>query len=390
MISGVIRMECANEQLFCVLRKVFLGTSETTEISVTDEALDALFKLAKKHDIAHIIALGLKDILPADYDAFPIERMIFTAAYRYEQMNYDYIRLCEVLEALEVPFIPLKGAVMRQYYPEPWMRNSCDIDILINEKDLERTVSKLVKDCGYTYAGKCTHDVSLFTPKHYHIELHYDLIEECWANQASDVLRSVWDTTVPRENKRYWREMPDEMFYFYHISHMAKHVIRGGCGIRPFIDLWLLDRVDGIDKAKRDDLLKRGGLWGFATAVRKLSKIWIEGALKDRVSEQLENYILYGGVYGNVKNRIRVRQEKKGRGLKYVFSRIIIPYDDIKIRYSVLKKHRWLTPFMQIRRWFELIFFGRLRRVTKELRYERNMSDTEGADIQMILENIGL
>ena len=386
----MIRMDSANEQLFCVLRKVFLGTSETNEISVTDEALDALFKLAKKHDIAHIIALGLKGVLPANHDTFPVERMIFTAVYRYEQMNYDYIRLCETLEELEVPFIPLKGAVMRQYYPEPWMRTSCDIDILINEKDLERTVSKLVKDCGYTYTGKCSHDVSLYTPNHHHIELHYDLIEEGVANQASNVLKSVWDTAVPHENKRYWRKMPDEMFYFYHISHMAKHVIRGGCGIRPFIDLWLLDRVDGIDEARRDDLLKRGGLWGFATAVRKLSKIWIEGALKDGISEQLENYILHGGVYGNIENRIKIRQQKMGKGLKFVFSRIIISYDCIKTYYPILRKHRWLTPFMQVRRWCDLIYYGHLRRVIKELRYESNMPKTEDTDIRIFLDNIGL
>lgn len=390
MFFGVLTMDSVNEQLFCVLRKVFLGTTKTNEISVTDEALDALFKLAKKHDIAHIIALGLKDVLPAKQDTFPVERMIFQAVYRYEQMNYDYIRLCETLEELEVPFIPLKGAVMRQFYPEPWMRTSCDIDILINQDDLERTVSKLVEECGYTYTGKCSHDVSLFTPNRHHIELHYDLIEDFVSTQASGVLKSVWNTTVPHENKRYWREMPDEMFYFYHISHMAKHVVTGGCGIRPLIDLWLLDRMDGADYLKRDDLLRQGNLWNFAAAARKLSKVWMEGAEKDEISAQLENYILYGGVYGNIENRIKVRQQKKGRGLKYVFSRIIIPYSDIKLFYPILQKHRWLTPFMQVRRWCKLIFCGHLRRITKELRYESNMSDTEDADMQVILDKIGL
>ena len=54
--------------------------------------------------------------------------------------------------------------------------------------------------------------------------------------------------------------MTDEMFYFYHIAHMAKHFEEGGCGIRPFIDLWTLDNIKDVDHDKRDELLSRGNL----------------------------------------------------------------------------------------------------------------------------------
>ncbi|MBO4954226.1 MAG: nucleotidyltransferase family protein, partial [Clostridia bacterium] len=36
-----------------------------------------------------------------------------------------------------IDFMPLKGAVIRQYYPEPWMRTSCDIDIHVKKDRLE-------------------------------------------------------------------------------------------------------------------------------------------------------------------------------------------------------------------------------------------------------------
>ena len=40
------------------------------------------------------------------------------------------------IKKVQIPFLPLKGSVIRQYYPEPWMRTSCDIDILVDfEKD---------------------------------------------------------------------------------------------------------------------------------------------------------------------------------------------------------------------------------------------------------------
>ena len=52
--------------------------------------------------------------------------------------------------------------------------------------------------------------------------------------------------------------------YFYHIAHMAKHLQQGGCGIRTFIDLWILDNLPTIDTLKRNDLLKSGGLLQFS------------------------------------------------------------------------------------------------------------------------------
>ena len=46
------------------------------------------------------------------------------AIYRYEKINYELNRLRSALNEAQIPFIPLKGSVLRQYYPEPWMRTS--------------------------------------------------------------------------------------------------------------------------------------------------------------------------------------------------------------------------------------------------------------------------
>ena len=69
------------------------------------------------------------------------------------------------------------------------------------------------------------------------------------------------------ENSKFRYEMTDEFFYFYHIAHMAKHFENGGCGIRPFVDLVVLDRMDSENFSKRDELLKSGGLLQFARAI---------------------------------------------------------------------------------------------------------------------------
>jgi hypothetical protein len=220
--------------------------------------------------------------------------------------------------------------------------------------------------------------------------LHYNLVEDGRVNESSEVLKTVWNKSAVREGFNYWLLMPDEMFYFYHVAHMAKHFEDGGCGIRPFIDLWILDNIGESNEEKRNQLLNEGGLLKFAQAARRLSSIWFQNCGYDDVSKQMENYILRGGVYGSGKNRIIVHQQKKGGRFRYALSKIVIPYDTIKFQYPVLQKYRWLTPFMQIRRWCKLIFCGHKKRVIDELKYNQNICKNESLRMKKFLSDIGL
>ena len=79
---------------------------------------------------------------------------MMTAVYRYERINYELNCLTEALNQAEMPFIPLKGSILRQYYPEPWMRTSCDIDILVREEDIDAATQAIEKKLGYEYESR--------------------------------------------------------------------------------------------------------------------------------------------------------------------------------------------------------------------------------------------
>ncbi len=354
----------------------------------TEDILPELLDLSKKHDISHLLAYGLDKNAMLTEDSKYIGNEVVIAIYRYMQLNYDYLKLSESFEAAKIPYLPLKGSVIRKYYPEAWMRTSCDIDILIHNEDMSKATDLLINNCGYTYHGKGSHDVSLFSPNNIHIELHYELVEDGLVKEASKILNSVWNNTVKKS--KYCFEMTDEFFYFYHIAHMAKHFENGGCGIRPFIDLWILDNIEGAEEKRRNELLMKGNLLKFADAARNLSKVWLDNAEHTEITKQMEQYILKGGVYGNMENQIIVQQQKKGGRLKYAFFKVFIPYDVIKFHYPILQKHRWLLPIMEVRRWFKLVFCGHAKRTIKELKYNNNISNTEAENMQKFLENIGL
>ncbi|MBQ8817851.1 MAG: nucleotidyltransferase family protein [Clostridia bacterium] len=360
---------------------------------LSEEVMRSLYGLSKSHDMAHIVsaeldAQGLLKNGDEISEKFRKQHMI--AIFRYERINYELEEICTALENAKIQFIPLKGSIIRKYYPEPWMRTSCDIDVLVRPEDLDRATKCIQDDLGYDVEGKGSHDVSMFSPSGVHVELHYDLVEEDIVNNCCEILKNAWDYAAPISEGTYRCDFSDAMFYFYHIAHMAKHFEHGGCGVRPLLDLWILDKQEGYDAVARDALLESGALLKFTNAARSLASVWFNGAEHTETTSQMEQYLLFGGVYGNMENRVALQQQKKGGKFKYIVSRIFLPYSTIKFHYPILQKHRWLTPVMQVRRWFKLIFRGGLKRSINEINVNAKMSDDKKESATELLERIGL
>ena len=171
---------------------------------------------------------------------------------------------------------------------------------------------------------------------------------------------------------------------------MAKHFEGGGCGIRPFIDLWILDRVVKVDKLSCDELLRKAGLLKFANASRSMSEIWFAGKEPDGVSQQMQHYLLHGGVYGSTDNRVAIEQRRRGGRAGYLLSRIFAPYAKLRRYYPILEKHKWLMPVMQIRRWFMLLRPEIASLAKRELALNKSLDATYIDQTSELFEKIGL
>lgn len=362
------------------------------EYSFSQEELVKLYKLSKTHDLAHLVgdALIKNDLLSDAEIRAKFEKQIMVAVLRYEKINYELECLRETLNEAKIPFIPLKGSVIRQYYPEPWMRTSCDIDILVHESDLEAATSAVVEKLSYEEEGKGSHDIGLFSPGGVHLELHYSLIESDIIGKADRMLEPVWEQVSPTEKYPYDYEMTDALYYYYHIAHMAKHFQNGGCGVRPFLDIWVLEHCVPHDEEKRRELLQEGGLLTFATEAENLSGIWFSGVGYTDTARQMESYILYGGVYGNVSNRVSVQQAKQGGKVRYALSRIWLPYHVMKRYYLSLDGKPLLLPFYEVYRWFGLLFNGGVKRGVNELKINGAMTEEQQNGASELLSHLGL
>lgn len=374
--------------LFPLLRSAICGTklTEDERRMYSSEILQELLKLSARHDISHLVVLGLKKNDLISRENAGIEQFIFKAAYRYERMQYEYNNICNALETAEIPFLPLKGSILRNYYPEPWMRTSCDIDILVKNVD---DAVKMLKEKDYVYKGKGSHDVQFRSPLGFAIELHFQLIET--NEKMNSVLDRVWSNASLKDGSAYHYIMDPEMFYFYHIAHMAKHFLFGGFGIRSIIDTWLWNEKTVCNEEKKNRLLQEGGLQVFAKEVERLSRAWFAEEECDLLLQEFESFILEGGVFGSKSNAVKIYRTSTDSTLHFLLLRIFMPYSRMLLKYPVLKKYPFLLPVFWIRRWIAMLTKSeKAMNAMHELDLNNNLSNHSIAKTKWILQELEL
>lgn len=359
--------------VFALLRSAVNQTplQKEEKALITDEAMEGVFRLAKRHDLAHLLsdALAKNGLLNKDMvwgKAFYKQQQ--TAIFRYEGLRFELEQIQALFEEEKVPFMPLKGSILRAYYPEPWMRTSCDIDVYVPKEEVKRASELLMNRLQYQKGEEGMCDVSFYSQGGVHVELHFDFLEEFINDVAAKQLQEVWGQAQAVREGAYQRQTPAEWFVYYHLIHTAKHFIHGGCGIRSFIDLWIINRRMPYDKAKVWALLKESGFTAFADKAEKLSEVWLSGAEHDEVTQSMQTFLFDGGVYGTMEMHMQVRLSARKNKVWYILSRIFLPYREMKLLYPSVGKCPLLYPIYTVRRWLNLIFVrGRAKHSLQEL-----------------------
>ena len=361
---------------------------DKSQYTLTDEELAKLYKLSKSHDLAHLVGDALiKNNLIGDGEIkAKFQKQMMLAVYRYEKINYELGRLRKVLNEAEIPFIPLKGSVLRRYYPEPWMRTSCDIDVLVHEEAVDQAAQTIVEKLGYTYEKKQYHDISLMSDGGVHLELHHS-IKENKAN-IDALLSECWDYAAPSDD--YECCFTNEFFYFHQIAHASYHFLHGGCGVRPILDLYLLQRKMLFDSTVLDEMLEKSGIKKFFDAAKALSEVWFGGSEHCDVTRRMEDYLLRGGVYGSTANSMAVGQQKEKGRLGYIINRIWLPYELLCITYPRLKGRKYLQLFYEIKRWLRIFNPEARTHKKRDLDAIKNLSAKHKSDVNCMLNELGL
>lgn len=358
---------------------------------ISDEVLAGLYMLAKRHNLTGLVShtLEAQNLTKDSPVSTLFQKAMFNEIYYYEKLNFTYQMLCEALEDAQIAFLPLKGAVMRQYYPQPWMRTSCDIDILVHKDDVSHAETVLTSALGFNKTGETTHDISFYSTDGIHMELHYDLIEQGRAGKAGQVLEGIWEHATPVKGGSYQHKLDAAMFYFYHIAHMAKHFESAGCGIRMFLDLCLLMERMKNSRSQIEVLLRDSGLLTFDKVACELCRAWFLGQKHTINSLRLANVILDSGTFGPRENIDITGKRRHGGTVGYLLSRAFLPYKTLKKLYPVIEKWPILIPICVIHRACQFLFGWKRARLQEYFRVTKSDA-AKAEDIADILDIVGL
>ncbi len=364
------------EKNIMAIIKAYLQNKEFSQ-NIDSEQLAAVYKLLKRHDLAHILGVVLLRNSENREKYKDFAKAQFVAVMRYEKGKYAKEQIYNLFEESAIPFMPLKGAVLCNYYPEPWHRTSCDIDILVSPENVERAAKLLVEKLNFQYQRKSEHDISLYSPNGVHLELHYDFHEE------NISVEDGWNSAALVDGNKYHYALTPEAFILHQVAHTAKHFKYGGCGIRFFIDLWILLHNMSYDKEKLDVLLADKKLEQFFEKSVRLTEVWFNDGQPDELTEKMSDYVMQSGIYGNDENRVIIDNVKIKSNFKYALSRVFQEYDVLKARYPILIKHRWLMPVCQVGRWFALLRTGKIKNA-------RNVGENKEEAVKNLLNELNL
>ena len=193
-----------------------------------------------------------------------------------------------------IPYVFLKGCASARYYPEPLLRTMGDVDLLVNEKDIEKTVC-LLDDNDY----RTTDDfngihIEFKSKNNLTIELHRQIngIPNGKVGQkVSSLFSNIFEKAV-LVNDEYL--CPSD---FHHglilLLHTASHLTNEGIGLRHLCD-WAVF----ISKFSNEEFLrlfekplKEIGLWEFAVILSATSVKYLNCPKKSCINHCDNNII---------------------------------------------------------------------------------------------------
>lgn len=349
-----------------------------------------VFHLAQAHQLGAMIAYPALELV--NDPASPVFSLGMQAVGSSLAQQQAQSRLLEEMRlsfpALQIPFLPLKGSLLRPMYPKPEMRTMCDLDILLHQKDLERA-GQWLKEQGFEQEEGFDHDVPYTKLPYLHVELHYRLFSEETSKSLDRFFDGVWQQAFPVEEGSWEYRLPPEWFSAYLTAHFAKHVFGSGSGVRSVLDLWLFRQKVPMEEAKLFALLDQLHLSSFYRCMIQLGECWMEGIPCPAELKPVQDYLLQSGVYGTEEHRVLSQSAQAQSKGKHLLRRFFPPMSQMRYHFPVLQHWPVLLPFCYVGRWVRVLKKG-TGKFQREVEVLKGISSEEMEQNRRLMDQLGL
>ncbi len=330
--------------------------------SVSDEEIREIFLLAEKQKLLPAVysVMSERGMISAENEMK--KRALGQISAQIQRSNAFCAVYGKMLLAGANPLC-IKGFVCRSYYGEPDLRPSSDEDLIVNAKDLEICSDILCENGFFLLSEDDGERIFASRETGCRIELHRTPFGNgnAFSGRLTEAAGDLF-SSASYENILGFRLLcPDaDTHLIYLIFHAFNHFINAGVGIRQIMDISVFAKNNKIDYGEIFSRCCKAGVDKFAEAVFLISAEYfgfdldlIKSAVSD-FDESVDiipmlNDIVSGGIYGGGLDRRHassVTSNEKMSLLKAVFP----PSSQLKKRFPVLKKHKWLLPAVWVKR----------------------------------------
>lgn len=259
-------------------------------------------------------------------------------------MDEERNRLYKFMDDKNIWRMPLKGLIVRDYYPTPAMREMSDNDILF-DKNFEDDVRKHMKQLGYKTSSDYRH-INCKKKPCYRFEIHMNCYVEGDNPNFLNYYKNIEDRLI-KDGLNY--SFSKEDFYIYQVCHHYNHNQSTGTGLRPLMDTYLYLKHNSLDFNYINEEMKKLKISDFELRCRNLAnKLFTNPEkfpkLNDEEAKLFEKAMgtsAYGSVRPVLEKRFKDLGDSNTSLLRYMFP----SYKFFEERHLRFAKHKALLPY---------------------------------------------
>ena len=356
-----------SEQLLYLMACALQGVSAREEI-LADADLKQLLIMARKHSVASMVCMALeKTAIFANADEAAKKQWLEVknkAIRKNMLLDAERKAILHELEIQGIWYMPLKGSILKDWYPKPGMREMADNDILFDPSGREQ-VREIFQNRGYKTVSfrKSNHDVYEKAPI-YNFEMHVSLFLGTY-KELTEQYENVKERLLPVDGTAYQFAFTPEDFYVFALAHAHKHYSHSGTGVRTLADIYVMDRHLGdiMDQDEVEQKLTQLGIAEYEQHSRVLAeKLFsaVRPLAEIELTEDEKKMLLYycdATTYGTFDNRVNNRLHELQENseditpwtkLKYCGVRLFPGREFCKLHYPFVYRHPWTMPFFWV------------------------------------------
>ncbi|MBQ3055756.1 MAG: nucleotidyltransferase family protein [Oscillospiraceae bacterium] len=353
-----------------------------TSAPTPPEGLDwkDLTRLAAQQSMANLLCYAVEGLeLPPEV-AEKLRELKNKAILREATQEMELRAIRAAFSEKGIRFMPLKGVFLKTLYPRPDLRVMSDIDILFDANDRDAVQESMVS-LGYTvkdFALGVT-DVYQKAPI-MNLEMHTELVDhpERWRKHFAH----IWDAATLTGTCEF--AMSHEDFYVFFLAHLVKHYANCGTGVRSILDLWVCRHKIPYDEAVVSARLEELGILEFVRNIEALAEVWFGEGTATPLLEEIGEFILSGGTFGNRTTAAMARGTKGD----YFLRRLFLRREVMEGVYPILKKAPILLPACWAHRFVKKIFRPGL--ISDEIHILATADGDKAAALQAFHKRAGL